>query len=362
MPLRKSAAAIRRKIEDAQRDQLERGLPAGAIRDQVPAATLPPGGNTGSGYTPSPHTHPLTDLEQGGATDGQVVTWSDGDSAFVPADPTGGGGSLDVTDGTTTVSPTTTIVFPAGTITDNGGGEAEYTPAGGGGGGATISTGAYGSEPGSPAAGDLYLPNNAPLLERSTGSVWVPWGPIFPLTPPPSSGWSWTNQGGASLSTANGGITLIDPASNSIDYRVYKRTAPSTPYTITVAFLAPRIAQDYMSCGIGWRESGSGKLALVRTLFASGAFLLAPVKCDSATSDNSAYANVTIAMPTLIWLRIADTGANRTIEYGVDGQNWTLIHTVGNTDFITADQVCLFVSSRNATYPISMAVLSWKEA
>lgn len=43
-----------------------------------------------------------------------------------------GGGSIDVTDGTTTVSPTTTLVFPSGTITDNGSGEVEYTPAGGG--------------------------------------------------------------------------------------------------------------------------------------------------------------------------------------------------------------------------------------
>lgn len=46
----------------------------------------------------------------------------------------GGGGSIDVTDGTTTVSPTSVLRLPAGTVTDNGSGEAEYTPAAGGGG------------------------------------------------------------------------------------------------------------------------------------------------------------------------------------------------------------------------------------
>lgn len=50
----------------------------------------------------------------------------------------GGGGSIDVTDGSTTVSPATTLRFPAGTVTDNGSGEAEYTPAGGGGGDLTL--------------------------------------------------------------------------------------------------------------------------------------------------------------------------------------------------------------------------------
>lgn len=101
----------------------------------LPPSQLPSGGPGGTGYPASPHTHPLADLEQGGATDGQVVTWSDGDGAYIPADAPGGGGggSLEVNDGTTTVSPTTTLVFPSGTITDNGSGEAEYTPAGGGG-------------------------------------------------------------------------------------------------------------------------------------------------------------------------------------------------------------------------------------
>lgn len=46
--------------------------------------------------------------------------------------PPGGGGSIDVTDGTTTVSPTSVLRLPAGTVTDNGSGEAEYVPAGGG--------------------------------------------------------------------------------------------------------------------------------------------------------------------------------------------------------------------------------------
>jgi hypothetical protein len=44
-----------------------------------------------STFTPSAHTHALSDLQQGGATSGQVLTWSG--SQWAPATPTGGSSS-----------------------------------------------------------------------------------------------------------------------------------------------------------------------------------------------------------------------------------------------------------------------------
>ena len=32
--------------------------------------------------------------------------------------------------------------------------------------------------------GNLFLPNNGPYIERDNGTIWQPWGPIFPMTPP----------------------------------------------------------------------------------------------------------------------------------------------------------------------------------
>lgn len=64
---------------------------------------------------------------------GQVLTVLGGIPTWHDITVSGGSGSISVTDGTTTVAPTTTLVFPAGTITDNGGDEAEYTPANAGG-------------------------------------------------------------------------------------------------------------------------------------------------------------------------------------------------------------------------------------
>jgi hypothetical protein len=61
--------------------------------------------------TPTAHTHPLTDLQQGGATTGQVIEWSG--TAWAPASITGGGGG-------TVTSVTAGTGLTGGTITATG--------------------------------------------------------------------------------------------------------------------------------------------------------------------------------------------------------------------------------------------------
>lgn len=76
---------IQHLIEDAFRSKEKTGWPADRIAGQLVAGQggpLPPGGNTGSGYTPSAHTHPLSDLEQSGAADGDMIYWSDSGDAW----------------------------------------------------------------------------------------------------------------------------------------------------------------------------------------------------------------------------------------------------------------------------------------
>ena len=60
-------------------------------------------------FPPASHTHPLSDLTQSSATTGQVATWNG--SAWVPEDPSGGGGGVtsynDLTDVPSTFPPAT---------------------------------------------------------------------------------------------------------------------------------------------------------------------------------------------------------------------------------------------------------------
>ncbi len=51
------------RIAELVADALARlRLPAERIDNQLPARTLPPGGNTGGGYTPAPHDHTTGDI------------------------------------------------------------------------------------------------------------------------------------------------------------------------------------------------------------------------------------------------------------------------------------------------------------
>lgn len=224
----------------------------------------------------------------------------------------------------------------------------------------------FGSEPaGSPGpdVGDLDLYSNAPLISRYTGSVWVPWGPIFPLTAPVSPDFSWINQGPASIDTTNGGIYLLAPAGAGDNMRIRKKTAPSTPYTITAAFLHMVTAIDAPNIGMVFRQSSDGKLATCG--FGGNATdvktSLGALKFTNPTAFSASYASVAFYPSNVLWLRIADDGANRICSWSADGQHWFVLHTIGRTDFLTADEVGFYANSNNATWPVALTLLSWKE-
>jgi hypothetical protein len=98
---------------------------------------------------------------------------------------------------------------------------------------------------GAPGCGDwereraVYIPTDGPIWQRSSGSVWTPFGPVFPFTKPPAvASWTWVNQGSATAVDSNAGVYLQCDAVNTDNYRILVKTAPSTPYTITAAFSA----------------------------------------------------------------------------------------------------------------------------
>ncbi len=240
---------------------------------------------------------------------------------------------------------------------------------GGGGGGNSTYTNTVANRPAASNDGDLFLPSNGVVIERDTGAAWAPWGPIFPLSPVPTTGWSWVNQGGATVDTTYGGIYLTVPATASQNTRLYVRSAPSTPYTITALVqlrMAFTGANDYIEAGLSFRQSSNGRLATFGLQqVGTGtywSFILA--KLNSETSWNSNYTADWLSRFSShpIWFRIADNGTNRVCSWSMDGQHWIQVHSVGRTDFLTADQVGIFASANHATLSMSIMVYSWKEA
>lgn len=262
-------------------------------------------------------------------------------------------------DTTPTVTPVTTIEFTNGAVSDQGGGVAriDLSVAGGD---STLSD-TFANRGAASNAGNLFFPTDGYTVQRDTGAAWQPWGPIFPLTEPPTASWSWVNQGGATITSAKGGEYLYAPAGAGVNLRCRVRTAPSAPYTITALFLPQILNEASHTYGLLFRESGTGEIATLM-IQGQGTYLsMFSAKYDSPTVFNASYTSVNVPSQ-LMWMRIADDNTNRIVSYSMDGQNFIPLHSVTRTDFLTADQVGFFVSSQNASWDAAANLISWVAA
>ena len=239
--------------------------------------------------------------------------------------------------------------------------------------GAIVSyTSAYASPPSSPIAGDIWLPSDGFAAYRYSGSAWVPWGPLFPLTAPDNAAFSWVNQGTATVSASTGSLILTAPGTGTGYNAVCRvKSAPSTPYTITAYMHATLVLKQWPGYGLLFRESSSGKLHTFGVgIFTTGTGLaVRSVKATNATTFSADYTpDIGLDRPLLTqprWLRIADDGTNRILSLSDDGVNWLVVHSIGRTDFMTADQVGFFAITENAGTPnlgVQLTVMSWAQA
>ena len=186
-------------------------------------------------------------------------------------------------------------------------------------------------------------------------------GSLYKLTTPPASA-SWTN---VSLGTSrfetqrNGTLFLSAALGSSPDFKVAARSAPATPYKIT-ACIQPLFHPGTNSSvvGIGWRDSSNGRLATWINYASAGSIRFGYNKYNSPTSFNSSYFDVLGFYMPFLFMRLEDDGTTRRIGYSMDGENFFFFSATSRTDFLTPDQVCIFVDPENI--PAAMSVLSWK--
>jgi len=229
-----------------------------------------------------------------------------------------------------------------------------------------IYTDTYANIPAAGTAGDLFLPSDGFAIYRDTGAAWAPWGPYLPHGAPPAAGWAWVNQGAAAVSTTEGGILLSQAAfGGGLSMRIRIRNAPATPYTITAHWLPNTEistgAWGSPMWGLCFRQSSDGKLATMAMHNRDTTWLHVRKYTDETTySAQYGVWEVPLDSGFLPYIvRIADDGANRVCSYSTDGQHFHVLHTVGRTDFLTADQVGFFINPDG--YGAALRIISWKE-
>lgn len=188
--------------------------------------------------------------------------------------------------------------------------------------------------------------------------IWAPGLPEHRYTPPPAlSTWTWVNQGIATADELLPGTIYLDtgvgPGAN---VKMLARATPATPYSIITAFTALITNTGYSGCGVGWRESSSGKLALANLLFN---YQFEYMKWGSPTAWSADYVMSRAFTWNPVWVRLSDDGTNRTVDLSSDGVHWMNIHTVGRTDYLTPDQLVINGNPDGASGRAGLTLLSW---
>jgi hypothetical protein len=225
-----------------------------------------------------------------------------------------------------------------------------------------IAAGTQAALPAAVKAGRLYWPNDSVYLFRDSGAAHVAFGPIWKLTRPIDAGFSWANQGSSTISDANGGLYLTAAAGAAPNLRCRVKAQPGKPYKITARFALHSRTVGNQLGGLLWRDSAGGGLV---TAHINNNATLVIAKYSSPTALSANYFSAALnnfVVNGVFFLQLEDDSANRIVSISPDGYNWMQVHSVGNTDFITADQIGFFASPASGTVPTGLWLHHWDES
>ena len=231
----------------------------------------------------------------------------------------------------------------------------------------------YANRPAAGTPGRIFLPTDGAFLERDNGANWDKFGPIWPLTPPQISDFpTWVNQSTSTVVDNKGAIYLEAITGNSESLRARVKAYPSPPFTVEMAFLPVTCCQTYGSgVGAGLLIRDSVGLKVQAYGISNSDFQINGSNYSSVTARSGAVAgwpgsgtNYQFAS-NLIWLKYVDDNANRVISFSADGYTWAQMVSLSRTDYLTPDQIGIFVNSLFG-YPYywngGCTFLHWKQS
>ncbi len=194
----------------------------------------------------------------------------------------------------------------------------------------------------------------SPTQDRTEG-VW---------TSPPSTGWSWVNQGSSTITSSSNPtrevlVGVHSGTSTNVVARVRSYTAPAT---FTVRLDGISFVKNYNGFGLCFRDSSTGEL--VDLDISNSTESLTVNYMASATSwSSSPFTVPSIHVPK--WVRIEDNNTNFLFSVSENGWDWQQLYSVSRTAHLTTpDQVGFQVSTQNSTTPNMdqlLTILSWEE-
>lgn len=165
----------------------------------------------------------------------------------------------------------------------------------------------------------------------------------IPFVDPTALTWTNLNQGSGTYTEDTTTRRLIAQCAGTGTAQLrgwYASLTPPFDYRFYTQAFNSDVANNGMC--IGFRENASGELHVMVQYHRATTFnpTYAVQKWNSATSLNSNYIAQKDVMKHMNWFRLVDNNTSaRAIYVSEDGTNWQQIHSIGRTDFLTADQI-----------------------
>ncbi|MGB0972611.1 MAG: hypothetical protein ACPGVG_16885 [Mycobacterium sp.] len=219
----------------------------------------------------------------------------------------------------------------------------------------------------SPVVGEAAWPTDASgytAVCRTAGT----WSWLYrgqPVVPPPTTGWSWVNQGSATVSTIAAKLVLETPPSASLAQRIRVRTMPVGAWVVSVNLES--ISGYQRTGGLILRDSSSGRIIRFGVSQAQSGTVIDQQGRTGVLYDNGPTSNSSVPSqfraphPDFKWFQIEDDTTDFIFRASHDGETWVEIATHGRTAWLASpDEVGIHVAS--TTVDGVLIVRSWREA
>jgi hypothetical protein len=184
-----------------------------------------------------------------------------------------------------------------------------------------------------------------------------------------AASFAWVNQGSSTVADADGGLYIETPGATGYNIRLYKKSAPSVPYSIVAAIVPSLVlngATGQPACGIGFRESSSGKIFTIGIEVVNDKMpsylVVKNASATSLTTQNKTGEWLTPAWP--LWFKIEDDNTNLKFYGSSNGRNWVQWFSETRTTFLLGgpDEVGVWIN-QNGSNDLSSALdlAHWSE-
>lgn len=184
-------------------------------------------------------------------------------------------------------------------------------------------------------------------------------------TVPPTSGWSWVNQGPATETQVDTALSLHIPDNATGNWRIFARGTLGGTYTIIGHFRYTNQNASSQAGGVYLYDSVSGKLYGLEILSSAGAQAFRTQQLNSVTSAGTTTATKSISgyiAQTVVSIKIIEDGVHRTWYYSFDaGINWYVLLQETTATFLTPNQAGfggISVVNNSSDY-VDVSLLSW---